>query len=265
LTMSDFAPFVAAALRDNKAMDDLLAENQRLRERLSKTRAVEITGTGGSPVYAKGMMNQREYGGAGDYWNINVTHEIACPLDKLCRVEIRLGGALLLEENCIEHAECHPLDFLKDCFDERGMGMFEVVFGNRCQSVSSLGVCIGPYRSYGQYFILDRNPQENGRLQSSNFVKMLGTEQAMEVTFQTVEFSVSKIQSALEIHEVPEVNLEQERAAAREAMQYLVSRAEVLGHDAMAAAFRLQFQEYESEGDNKEEVGSEDKQQDSVE
>ena len=53
--MSDFASFVAAKLRD-KAMSDLLEENQKLREKNHALEFVEITGPERHPVYARGHL-----------------------------------------------------------------------------------------------------------------------------------------------------------------------------------------------------------------
>lgn len=62
MSMSDLAPLVAAALRD-QVVADLQKENEDLRSKLALARrgllsvdeAVTITGVGGSPVYAKNV------------------------------------------------------------------------------------------------------------------------------------------------------------------------------------------------------------------
>ena len=62
--MSNFAPFVAATLRD-KVVHELQQENLSLREENNRLRAegatctIFITGPGGSPVYAKAALSHR--------------------------------------------------------------------------------------------------------------------------------------------------------------------------------------------------------------
>ena len=79
--MSDLAAFVAATI-ESKVVEDLKeendalrAENDRLRTEINKNRAsalqsakrggcIEITGQGGSPLYAHGLLHNTTYHGS---------------------------------------------------------------------------------------------------------------------------------------------------------------------------------------------------------
>jgi hypothetical protein len=73
--MSDFAPFVAAALRD-KTVTDLLEENQTLQDQLASFRTIRITGKDGFPVYAEqdfASGKPTDYG-----WVVRLPHRREC-------------------------------------------------------------------------------------------------------------------------------------------------------------------------------------------
>ena len=116
--MSDLAKFVAATLKERVAVDleeenkQLQKKNERLEaertkalEYASRNGRVEITGKGGSPVYAHGEMARAEYI---DDFPIR-KHELTltcddptlCPITKVTEAEIRLNGLLVavLSEN----------------------------------------------------------------------------------------------------------------------------------------------------------------------
>ena len=110
--MSDLAPFVAALLRDD-VVDDLKAENDNLRSENAKTRAfvlestktggcLQITGQGGSPVYAHASLNNARF----QFIDTDVHHntvncfklgltpnsDYMCQLSKVCHAELRVNG-----------------------------------------------------------------------------------------------------------------------------------------------------------------------------
>lgn len=114
--MSDLAKFVAATLKEKVAVD-LEEENEQLHKKNEKLEAeraaertkaleyasrngtVEITGKGGSPVYARGEMTRAEYI---DEVSLH-EHELAlicddptlCPITKVTEAEIRLNGLVV--------------------------------------------------------------------------------------------------------------------------------------------------------------------------
>lgn len=92
--MSDFAPFVAAALQD-KTMHELLEENKKLRARLKSCMTVEITGAEGYPIYASGdFETDGGYHGNPNLWNVNLQEVTPCPLSELRHVEVWIGGVV---------------------------------------------------------------------------------------------------------------------------------------------------------------------------
>lgn len=95
LRMSDFAPFVAAALRD-KTIHELMEENKKLRERVRYLMAVEITGPEGQPVYARGQFDEDgDYHGNPNLWNVKFSEQLTpCPLSELKNIEIWIGGSI---------------------------------------------------------------------------------------------------------------------------------------------------------------------------
>lgn len=222
--MSDFAPFVAAVLRD-KAVDDLLLENQRLRENLAKTRELKVTGPDGTPVYAKGMVDQGECGGGGERWMVDMKQKDACPLDQLGNVEIRLGGAPLLEDLSIKYAECHPLDFIIGCFDGRGMGLFEMNISDG-RSVVSFQARIGPFYAYEDYSSIDRDRDVDGRFLCSYLVGSMWERPEIVVEFQSVEFPLPKFQEVLETQGIPEADMAEQRDATRQSLLTKLASAE---------------------------------------
>ena len=107
--MSDLVKFVAAVLKE-KVAADLEEENKQLRlknERLENERAkalehasrngrVEITGKGGSPVYAHGDMTDAEPTIIrGEVCRFDFSGPNTCPISKLLESEIRLNGILV--------------------------------------------------------------------------------------------------------------------------------------------------------------------------
>ena len=96
--MSDIAPFVAAVLRD-KVVEDLLEENKRLRDQIDLQNRVEITGFGGTPLYARGKFNERIANnsrkscvGNPNMWEIELTTVQRCAYTDLWGIDVRIGG-----------------------------------------------------------------------------------------------------------------------------------------------------------------------------
>jgi hypothetical protein len=154
--MSDLAPFVAAAIRD-KVVEDLMKENAALKLRLSRTKQIEVTGPGGKPVYASANLEQGEYGGGGSTWNLELVGQgegFKCAVVPLTCVEIHVGGAVW---SSFDPLECyHSLDFLEGCYDENGMGLFEVSEDDYSSSqgfsiLSSMQIRFGPFLSEEAY------------------------------------------------------------------------------------------------------------------
>jgi hypothetical protein len=73
-TMSSFAPFVAAAIRD-KVVQELMEENEAMRNQVAKLRhfkTVEITGPGGTCVYARAQFDEDGgYRGNPNLWSVH--------------------------------------------------------------------------------------------------------------------------------------------------------------------------------------------------
>ena len=96
--MSDFASFVAATLRD-KAMSDLLEENQKLREKNHALEFVEITGPERHPVYARGHLrdNGRVYTNNTELWDVDMEQLVPCPLQDLAYIEVWARNCIVAE------------------------------------------------------------------------------------------------------------------------------------------------------------------------
>ena len=108
--MSELAKFVAATLKERVAVDleeennQLQKKNERLEaertkalEYASRNGKIEITGKGGSPVYAHGEMSSAEYDDVNRQYDIKLTSEdpTICPVKKVKDAEIRLNGLLV--------------------------------------------------------------------------------------------------------------------------------------------------------------------------
>ena len=105
--MSELAKFVAAALEEGVAVEleeekkqlqheveKLKAERAKSLEYASRNGKIEITGKGGSPVYAHGEMSRAEsLEGWGEH-RLSLTCEdpTLCPITKVSEAEIRLNG-----------------------------------------------------------------------------------------------------------------------------------------------------------------------------
>lgn len=244
ITMSDLAPFVAAALRD-KTVTDLLEENESLRKVLEKRQLVEVTGPGGSPIYAEALMDEGEYSGGGHNWLVEMTHLVdPLPLDQLRKLEIRLGGVPLLEKSAISQARCLPLDFLDECYDEEtGMGIFEVVI-KEGHSVSTVNLRVGPFESINQYSgVYDEHRRhDGGEFLCSNLVEALESRVGIAVADLHVEFPISRMQQLLDTLGIPRPDMVKQRARTRRALVVALARAET-GAVPFATFYRTELAE----------------------
>jgi len=91
--MSDLAQSLVTVLRD-KALSDLLNENESLRQQLKQIRAVTVTGPEGTPVYATGQFDEGIYANNPNLWQVTLRQLQPCPLAELENIEIQYGGVL---------------------------------------------------------------------------------------------------------------------------------------------------------------------------
>lgn len=132
--MSDLAKFVAATLKERVAVDleeenkqlqkkkeELEAERTKALEYASRNGRVEITGKGGSPVYAHGEMARAEYDAFNEEYELTLICDdpTLCPITKVAEAEIRLNGILVAVLS-----EYHESDALSSVGDE----FFEVFY-----------------------------------------------------------------------------------------------------------------------------------------
>ena len=99
MSISPELALAAAAAIGDKALEDQTKELLKLKTQLAESRKVDITGIGGSPVYATGQFEDGKYrhtdGFSRIWWNVDVTF---CEpiggitLEILQHLEIRLGG-----------------------------------------------------------------------------------------------------------------------------------------------------------------------------
>ena len=100
--MSDFAHFVAAALRDMaiyhllEENEDLREQNRALREQHRATEMVAITGSGGSPIYAHGHFEEDgQFASDPSCWQVDLSQQATVPLSALRHLEIHFGAIRL--------------------------------------------------------------------------------------------------------------------------------------------------------------------------
>ena len=102
-TMSEFASFVAATLRD-KAMTDFLEENKTLRQANHALNFVEITGPDYHPVYARGHLSDGDtiLSDQGEVlpslWGVEMKQLAPCPLKDLASIEIWARGCCIVDD-----------------------------------------------------------------------------------------------------------------------------------------------------------------------
>lgn len=142
--MSDLAPFVASVLRDQN-VEELLEENQELRERLATLPMhlkLEITGRDGTPVYYTSSMDQGEPTGSGTLWQVGFPESQEIALDELPNLEVRVGGdvrAKFSSGNVSVDTDVLTDDFDRGNLEELQMGGIMFHFGG---DASSTGVFI---------------------------------------------------------------------------------------------------------------------------
>jgi len=168
--MSDLAAFVAATIeskvvRDLKEENDTLqAENDTLRAEISKTRAsalrsakrsgcIEITGQGGSPLYAHGLLHTAEEGdsmeeGVREY-DVYLTNntQVMCPITKVFDAEMRVNG---IKVSTVR--ECNSVDSPSAVGDTEQclIQIFETGCGTHWKGFM-LGLTFGPTPPLGAY------------------------------------------------------------------------------------------------------------------
>jgi len=171
--MSDLAAFLAATI-ESKVVEDLKeendtlqAQNNRLREEINKTRAsalqsakgggrIDITGQGGSPLYAHGLLHNAEHHGSAEegvsIYNINLISntQVICPISKAMDAEIHVNGIKLVTIG--EYDE-------KDCIGTEGDDTEKLVymFNTGC-GTHWKGFCVGLY--FGPFPPLRGEPRD---------------------------------------------------------------------------------------------------------
>lgn len=215
--MSDhMASFVAAVLHD-RAVADVIKENDELQESQSKAARVEITGEAGSPVYASGDIRRGAPGGRGERWHVALSpnQECTCPLGNLASVQIRLGGIPLLPRDGITGADCGVLDFIRGCWDkDNRYGLFELS-DLRSLSVGDISCRCGPFEDYEHYSTIDAD--QNPFL-GAHMVLLAATNPTMSIRFESVAFELPNMLDCLERFGISRgkatlVNLEREDGA----------------------------------------------------
>lgn len=118
--MSDLAPFVAAAIRD-KVVKELHEENRCLQSK-GPSWTVQVTGSGGSPLYSSGKISQREvlqqiserHTSNNHIDNINVAMQggeeavVACCLESFLQCQLILTTSL--GRKIIQNVDSHGAD-----------------------------------------------------------------------------------------------------------------------------------------------------------
>jgi hypothetical protein len=201
--MSDLAPFVAAALRD-KAFQDLMEENQAIRQKLQYARRVEITGPGGTPVHARAQFDDDgEYHGNPNLWSVKFPKGkqlLACPLAALEGIELWVGG--ILKAKFAQNSDFQA--FLSAADEDHAMG-------------KQTALCFSGASSLWLIIMIDGWPQERYRDTLTEIESMhpddvfhhLIETVAMEaplgkmVTFQEVSFMCSGVRGVIESLNVP--------------------------------------------------------------
>ena len=171
--MSDLAKFVAAALKERVAVD-LEEENEKLDKKVetleteraksleyaSRNGKIEITGKGGSPVYARGEMVRAEFFDMTPIREHKLTlicdDPTLCPIKSVMEAEIRLNGMLItpLSEGIPFDATSRVGDeHFKSCFmvdvDKHGVG------GLWKESGLFLSVTFGPVPDPSQEYVFN--------------------------------------------------------------------------------------------------------------
>jgi hypothetical protein len=93
----ELAPLVANFLRD-ESMCHLKRKRDELLRQLGASRAVQVTGRNGTPVYAQGQLDDDGQFQSGNSfrWSVDMEDSISsCLLSNLKNVELRIGGKLV--------------------------------------------------------------------------------------------------------------------------------------------------------------------------
>jgi hypothetical protein len=198
--MSDLAPFVAAILRDQN-VDDLLRENQELRERLDLHQRVEITGKEGKPIYYTSSMDRGKPTGSNSIWNVAVEeHEkhVIIPLHELPNLEIRVGGdvrATFHSGNVNSDTDLLTCDFDRENLTEPQMGGIMFIFDGDRGGVHIVYGRFGPVR-YEDY-------TEIGHLHGEDLhaalLDLSVNHGARDLMLKSIDFVKSEIQGTVDI------------------------------------------------------------------
>lgn len=106
--MSTLAPFVASAIRD-KVIADMMDEIDQLKSQLRTTRQVQVTGPGGSPVYANAQLLSNEV--AADKDATSSSSGIEMCIESFATSQIHLGGICVAEITDSSSAEAYMEEF----------------------------------------------------------------------------------------------------------------------------------------------------------
>ena len=163
--MSDLAAFVAATI-ESKVVEDLKDENDTLRAEISKTRAsalqsakrggcIEITGEGGSPMYAHGLLHTAEEDdpmqeGVREYeLKFTSNTQAMCQISKVLDAEIRVNGIKVSTVG-----ECNSVDSPSGVGDTEQclIYIFETGCGTHWKGFM-LGLKFGPVPPLGSFSV----------------------------------------------------------------------------------------------------------------
>ena len=192
--MSDFAPFVAAALKD-KAVYDLLQENARLEQNASKAQAVEIRS--GGRLCAKGNMKDGKYYDSGreeTMWSVKLEKQMDnMTIEAIGNLEVYVGGILVARSS--RHTIVYNLNSYKQ---DRNTGQFLIPM----EDGAGLFVSVGPFTSLEHY-------HSTGGLFGED------PPPGMKVALLAVRFGLGKVQGLLDNLGVPPRSASDLRAGAQ--------------------------------------------------
>lgn len=263
--MSDLAPFVAAAIRD-KVVVELKEENDRLRQLLRDLRKVEITGTGGSPVYATAQFDDHgDYDVNPNLWHVklmtpSVQHRRQqqpsgkddegalprCALADLLNVEIRLGG---ITRTSFDHF-AYTFEGYLDAYDgeeesENGIAKFKTF--NFCFAKNFWITLVVHGWPSDEVEIDEDEWDPDGEEVMEFFADIAETNPCPTVTFQGVSFFVSQYRSLID--QIPR-NEEKEKELAELKQKHrfeglIIAHMRDGGNEEVGALFRRHKNELE--------------------
>jgi hypothetical protein len=197
--MSDFAPFIAAFLRQNHQtgaeFTESYEQNKRLRALGRKMRAVSITGLGGSPVYAQGQLDE-DVESTACSWQVSFKNWPArVPMGGLGVVEVCIGESIKLSLSRRlpnDHTIVHYVWFPRYSHDLHCARMF--IFGMDGSRSAALKLCVtlSPI-TYDQYSSLPARPPNHPSVVSIEevFSSIYSANQSIALVFHSVTFQTS--------------------------------------------------------------------------